>query len=302
MEKAWFITDGKNQQSSNEEPIDKDLGDITVKTNFIIEEKSKPKSPRRKIIGREPYNKINDIVRERLIALEVNEKFHSTIILLIFEKNLDPSFLIEKENENVIYMYWQPNISSKRYLFTIEKEADKIAKEQALSYAKNEGFEGYNKSFQEYIIEKCLNQRAIDFFDKTLRDLVEKEVDEVEENENDRYLGKLIDAGIIADDDEQMFRKIKFEPNSKEARKKKEEYIDFLIKLNRNSIKWFKEEFGIEELTKQLNNNSFINLDKVAEESVKKNGRGYYISSFDQTEYELSDALTETDIYYYRLA
>lgn len=176
----------------------------------------------------------------------------------------------EIENINIISDN-EIEVDGFTYLVLDDDESDDYYYDLQRQLIDDMGLEGFTESFQNWIINNCIDIRD---FDEMLEESNRIYIDDIREdsassdNFENRLEEEIEENGFISED----------------------EFLEYLNKQWNNSIEWYRDFFGDNELSNYIKNNSYlINWDKVIEECKSIDGRGYTISSYDGEEIELED-------------
>ena len=176
----------------------------------------------------------------------------------------------EIENINIISDN-EIEVDGFTYLVLDDDESDDYYYDLQRQLIDDMGLEGFTESFQNWIINNCID---IQDFDEMLEESNRIYIDDIrgEDASSDNFENRLEEEmeenGCISED----------------------EFLEYLNEQWDNSIDWYRENFGDNELSNYIKNNSYlIKWDKVIEECKSIDGRGHMISSYDGEEIELED-------------
>lgn len=160
-------------------------------------------------------------------------------------------------------------VNGERYSVFTDEVADEEFYVSQENLFNDLGLEAYGEYFQEEIINYCLNK---DHFDEMMEDYYRDYIEDIKDEE-----GRLEEA---------------MENNEVED---EEEYLELLTD-NQDSIQWYIDNFGAEELSNYIKDNQWlINLDEVINRIKEYDGRGC-LATYDGEELELED-----NFYAYRI-
>lgn len=163
----------------------------------------------------------------------------------------------------------------KEYLVLTDDEADREFYEYEENNIKDLGLDLFTDWAKDYIIENCIDT---DWFDMCMREDYESYCSDIETEKSrfSKYENRLQEEMEHANC------------------KTKEDYVEYLCDGYNNSVEWFKESFGNEELKNVINNNNLLDTDKVVEYIKEEDGRGI-LAGWDGIENE------EGEYFIYRL-
>lgn len=189
-------------------------------------------------------------------------------------------------------------IDGEEYLVVDEDEAYKYAKDYIKGFIDDQGIDGFTEDFREWIIENAIDS---DWFDDAKKESYEYYVDDIENEDSDGYENRLIeelhDNGFIDDDD--LYENedgIKVLKDDVDLDEKKEEYVDYFCNSFEDSIEWFRDNYGKDELKEVVVRNNLVDVDKVVDEAINWDGLGHFLASYDGEEIEL-----DNDLFAYRV-
>ena len=178
---------------------------------------------------------------------------------------------VEEIEEIAINGYDEIEIDGATYKILTDEEAEEEFKTYQENFFDDIGFSGYSESFQTWIKENALDT---DYFDDIVKELQENYIEHIKYESEDRLQKEMEDAGVETE----------------------EEFLEYLIDNAGDSIEYFVNIFGEEQLDELLKDNSYlIDLDKVIEEIKSWDGRGC-IAYYDGEELEL-----DNDYFAYRI-
>lgn len=174
--------------------------------------------------------------------------------------------------------------------YLVYSDYDK-AYEDAVEYAKDV-FEDVGvdiEHLQKYIVIRDLIDT--DWFDDALRESMEFYVDDIttewESDDRTRLYHEMVDAGIIDEIDEDEDEDI--------SDYEKENFIDYLVDQQGNSIDWYRLNFGERDFNDVIIEKGLIDLDQLARECVDIDGVANFLASYDGNEIE------DGEYYLYRI-
>ena len=174
--------------------------------------------------------------------------------------------------------------------YLVYSDYDK-AYEDAVEYAKDV-FEDVGidiEHLQKFIVIRDLIDT--DWFDDALRESMEFYVDDIttewESDGRTRLYHEMVDAGIIDEIDEDEDEDI--------SDYEKEDFIDYLVGKQGNSIDWFRFNFGERDFNDTIIERNLIDLDQLARECVDIDGVAHFLASYDGNEIE------DGEYYLYRI-
>lgn len=152
------------------------------------------------------------------------------------------------------------------YLVLTDEEADKEFYNYEETSIEELGLNLFSDWAKDYIIENCLD---IDWFNEYMEDSYSCYCDDIESEESicDEYENRLEEEMANAECET------------------KEDYISYLCERYVDSIAWFEDNFGSEELSHIINRYNLLDIDKVIEYIKEEDGRGV-LASWDGLENE----------------
>lgn len=149
------------------------------------------------------------------------------------------------------------------------------------------GIEAFTPEFQEWILE---NATDIDLEDVIREDIANW----VNEMYNDEVIDECIYSGLYEEDD--LYYEdgnFKEDINIDDLR---DELIEYKLEGIDDYKEYLKDEFGNEFFVSFIKDNANVDLDAVADECIRLDGKAHFISYYDGKEVDLGD-----DLYAYRL-
>ena len=144
------------------------------------------------------------------------------------------------------------------------------------------GLESFTPEFQEWVLENAT--------DLNLEDVARDEISNCVNNSyNDEVVDECIYSGLYEEDD--LYDE---EGNFKEninIDDLRDELIDYEMDEIDDYKKYLVDNFGDEFVSNYIKDNANIDLDKVAEEAIKRDGIPHFISYYDGKEIDLGDGL-----------
>lgn len=181
------------------------------------------------------------------------------------------------------------------WLVCNEEQAYDRAVDDIKSFYDDQGIGGFTPDFQEWILENAVNT---DFLEDATREDIIALVDELDDEE---VADECIEEGIVESYEV-------YDENSDEWSPELKDDVDFydlrqqLIDKKFDDVEDYKEYWismlGESEFYQWLQDSEYadVDLDKVADECIKWDGKAHFISSYDGEEVDLGD-----DLYAYRL-
>lgn len=162
-------------------------------------------------------------------------------------------------------------IDGEEYKVLSEAQADEEFKQYQENLIDDLGLESFSKHFQEWILNNCIDT---DWFDEAMEESYEYYIEDIKD-EGERLAQELEECGC---EDE-------------------EEYVDYLCGQWSDGVQWYKDNYGIEELSRVIYEENLINWNEVIEEVQNIDGRGC-MASYDGEEREQD--VNGTTYYIYR--
>lgn len=191
----------------------------------------------------------------------INEKVVALLNEVFAGESIDS---IEFLDDNTI------EVNGQTFLVLDDSEADEYYNDYQRELIYEIGFEGFNDSFKDWIIDNCIDEQH--FFD-------------IMNESNECYLDDIeVECSNTGEYDNRLEEEI-----AENGYSDREEYLDLLNSNYENAIEWYRFNFGNEQFTDYIKDNDYvIDWDKVIEECKSVDGRGT-LSSYDGEEIELQD-------------
>lgn len=202
----------------------------------------------------------------------------------------------ESELENSDYDENAFKYDDMEYLVLDDQEAYEATYTNIENLFDDMGLEVFSKDMQDWIVEN-----AIDYdFEEAYRKMEENYVEDIE-NEysrefDNRLIEEMYDADILTDDDfvEYEDGEIDHETLKDEVdlNDKKEEFIDYLLDNISDFREEFIDEFGVDEILRLVKEGyADVDMDAIVDETIRWDGRGPSLASYDGEERELDNGL-----------
>ena len=177
---------------------------------------------------------------------------------------------IEVDDETLTY-------DSEEYLVLTDSEADDWFERYQRDLWDDIGIQSFSESFQDWIINNALDKSWFeDAMDESNRFYCEDIADERSREFDNRLVEECYERGLIDDDD--------FEEDEdgdvdhERCKKDNDDLIELMVEDMNNdyddSVEWYKDNFGKEDLSKVAIENNLVDLDTVIEEVKSVDGRG----------------------------
>ena len=181
-------------------------------------------------------------------------------------------------------------VDGAEYQVLTDMEADQALYDYIDMCIDDMGLESFTPNFQEWIINHALDNEK--WFEEALQEDMEYYVYEMEEDE---LIQELLDEGYLSEDDvtydeddEDHENPIIIDENKlQDAR---EEYIEYLVEGQGDPFKWYIDNFGQEGLRDLIKDGTIgLDVQTIADECARWDGRGHFLSGYDGNELELED-------------
>ena len=180
------------------------------------------------------------------------------------------------------------------YLVCTDEEATELAKNYIADTLDNEGLGVFTKDFIDAVIDNGYLDE--DWFDDVQREYEWSYVNDIE-SEDGEYANRLIDElvqhKIISEDDLTEDGNISDNFDIEEL---KEKYVEELCGEWNNSVEWYIDNFGRDDLEEVFAHYNVLDYDAVAELAIDWDGRAHFLNTYDGDELELSN-----DYYAYKI-
>lgn len=180
------------------------------------------------------------------------------------------------------------------YLVCTDEEATELAKEYIADILDTEGIGVFTKDFVDTVINNGYLDE--DWFDDVQREYEWSYVNDIE-SEDGEYANRLIDElvqhRIISEDDLTEDGNISDNFDIEEL---KEKYVEELCGEWNNSVEWYIDNFGMDDLEEVFAHHNVLDYDAVAELAIDWDGRAHFLNTYDGDELELSN-----DYYAYKI-
>lgn len=180
------------------------------------------------------------------------------------------------------------------YLVCTDEEATELAKEYIADILDTEGIGVFTKDFVDTVINNGYLDE--DWFDDVQREYEWSYVNDIE-SEDGEYANRLIDElvqhKIISEDDLTEDGNISDNFDIEEL---KEKYVEELCREWNNSVEWYIDNFGRDDLEEVFAHYNVLDYDAVAELAIDWDGRAHFLNTYDGDELELSN-----DYYAYKI-
>ena len=180
------------------------------------------------------------------------------------------------------------------YLVCTDEEATELAKNYIADTLDNEGLGVFTKDFIDAVIDNGYLDE--DWFDDVQREYEWSYVNDIE-SEDGEYANRLIDElvqhKIISEYDLTEDGNISDNFDIEEL---KEKYVEELCREWNNSVEWYIDNFGRDDLEEVFAHYDVLDYDAVAELAIDWYGRAHFLNTYDGDELELSN-----DYYAYKI-
>lgn len=180
------------------------------------------------------------------------------------------------------------------YIVCTDEEATELAKEYIADTLDTEGIGVFTKDFVDTVINNGYLDE--DWFDDVQREYEWSYVNDIE-SEDGEYANRLIDElvqhKIISEDDLTEDGNISDNFDIEEL---KEKYVEELCREWNNSVEWYIDNFGRDDLEEVFAHYNVLDYDAVAELAIDWDGRAHFLNTYDGDELELSN-----DYYAYKI-
>lgn len=164
---------------------------------------------------------------------------------------------------------WRIEIGGQEWFFCTDEQATRLAKEQVESIFDDMGLESFSEHFQDWILDNAVD---VKWFEEWWE-------------ESDRsYINDLHYDG--EDEVKEEFERWGVEDV--------DEYVEKRAEDRGNPAQAVRDEIGEDYMRQVVKEHNLVNIDKVADEVIKVDGRGMQIAGYDHEEHE------HDNIYYYR--
>ncbi len=184
-------------------------------------------------------------------------------------------------------------IGNQEWLFLDDTEADMEAERSIQDLIDDVGVT-YINGWEDYIDSSFFD----DVMDELNRSYAEDIANESSREFENRLVKECYDNGLIDDDDFAKEDEESDAPDYNECLLDKGELIDRLVddmnSRERDSVEWYRFNFGDEQLSEMAIQNNAINMDELIQYVIDSDGRGHTLSNYDGNEYEFNN------IFYYR--
>ena len=192
----------------------------------------------------------------------------------------------EGYDENVFEVNDEDGLAVEEYLVLDDWDADEYTKDDIESTMNDMGLLAFTEDFQDWAIVNAVNQ---DYFET---DMYWSIKDDIESMEKDELIEELYQHDLIATREELEDKELdeildEYEYDLQEA----------MINYYANSIDWFIDNYGEEELKEHPN---AFDLDDIVKECIDWDGRGHFLASYDGVEIDLGEYDGEY-LYAYRI-
>lgn len=179
--------------------------------------------------------------------------------------------------------YFETEDGEEYWVLTGEEAYDK-AKEYIEDFLRTEGYESFTPSFQEHILNNCLDEDSIE---ETLKDYIEERFNNDSDEDIIEEASSNLDVELY-DDEGELKEDIDIDNLREQLINREKEILD-----SEGIIEYADNYFdGLENL---LDINVYIDEDKVAEDCIDWDGVAPQLAFYDGDEIELED-----DLYAYR--
>ncbi len=221
-------------------------------------------------------------MNKRLEEKKINEEDRIEALTQFLGLDEEEKEEIEVDDETLTY-------DGEEYLVLTDSEADDWFERYQKDLWDDMGIQSFSESFQDWIINNALDKSWFeDTMDENNRFYCEDIADERSREFDNRLVEECYERGLIDDDD--------FEEDEdgdidhEQCKKDNDDLIELMVEDMNNDyddpIKWYKDTFGEEDLSKVAIENNLVDLDEVIEEVKSLDGRGATLNSYDGTENE----------------
>lgn len=189
-------------------------------------------------------------------------------------------------------------IGNQEWLFLDDTEADMEAERSIQDLIDDVGVTSIN-GWENYIDS--------DFFDDAMEESNRFYAENIANERSRRFENRLVeecyDNGLIDDDDFDKQREFGIEEETDEIDYDNclldndeliDRLVDYMNSRERDSVEWYRSNFGNEQLSEMAIQNNAVNMDELIHYVIDSNGRGHILSSYDGNEYDFNN------IFYYR--
>ena len=183
------------------------------------------------------------------------------------------------------------------YIVCDEDTALQLAGEDIRNFIDELGISGFSEDFQEWIKENALDT---DWFDEVQDEDCMSYVNDIESEESDKYENRffeeLDERGLVDkyffEEDPETGKLIATENSEKDIDELKELFVDSMKRDYTNSIEWFVDSFGSDELDRVIKEGK-VSFDEnaIVDEVIDQDGIAHSLSTYDGEEIDLGDGL-----------
>ena len=177
------------------------------------------------------------------------------------------------------------------YEVLTDDEADERFSEGVRELIDEMGIEAFSPNFQEWIKDNALDSEWFDEAKDESNEFYMQDIQEESDYEySSRLLREMVEEGVVEESDleEDEDGLLDLKEGSVD-----DYWEDFKERLNDrwpDSVQWYVDNFGNEDLTTVIKNNSgILDVDKIVEEVKDIDGRGNELASYDGEEIELDN-------------
>lgn len=229
------------------------------------------------------------------------------VIALAKELKISPEDIKEGYRYDIFEIDGDSEHAGEEWMVLTEDEADQEAKDQLISIMDDLGLEAFTPSFQEWILENCIDG---DWFREAHEEDCWALIDEFDYEGDDefgtRLVRELYDADLVTDDDFEVNEEGEVDHSQLledvDTEELKSALVDHMMDTEPNHVEWFKNTFGTGELYKLVKDGKVdLDTDMIVQECIEQDGRGHFISYYNSVEVELADDNGYIDYLAYRL-
>lgn len=235
-----------------------------------------------------------DKVKESFIMSDFNRDEASEKLLALADYlEIDPETITELDD-----YYHGTNDSTfstedgEIYVVLDESEASDAFYESVENFIDECGIDGFSEIMQDWIKDNAVDS---DWFETAYKEDSEFYANDVWEEEDEKYGNRLISElysdGVISDedfesdeDDEPLFDECLWDQDELVAK-----YVESRVDNEDDYIGYFRFNFGESTFMDVIKQNNLLNIDKIADELERWDGRGPSLSYYDGVEHDLGN-------------
>jgi hypothetical protein len=151
-------------------------------------------------------------------------------------------------------------VDGNTYKVLTDSEADEEFREYEQNLLDEMGIECFAEFAQEYILTNFVD---IDWFNTAMRESYQGYVEDIKHEEG-RFEEEMEENGCETE----------------------EEYVDYLCGQYEDGVQWYKDDFGLKDLSKVVKDYNLLDEDKVIDYILEEDGRGGSLAHYDGIENE----------------